>query len=196
MFEKENAVKQLLKISAILDGLLAPCMVCLGQSSASKSSSSAPNTPEPAAEMQSLTKAIAGKWYTTYKFEPGDMMPKGGDGDGEQVWRTGPGGFTLMEEEHVHTSLGEVFLFALHWWDKSTKSLRGLLCNDSGPATCNVDSYFNSSIQWDGKQLVIDFQFPENGKKMMWHEVWSDFTPTSFTQTRISERLAARLREP
>lgn len=38
-------------------------------------------------------------------------------------------------------------------------------------------------LKWNGKQLIIDMEFPENGKKMMWHEVWSDITPTSFTQT-------------
>jgi hypothetical protein len=26
-------------------------------------------------------------------------------------------------------------------------------------------------------------QFPEGGKKMLWHEVWSEFTANSFTQT-------------
>ena len=88
-----------------------------------------------------------------------------------------------MEEEHVRAPFGEIFLVALEWWDKSTNSLRGLLCNNSGPAACNVDSYFNSSLKWDGKQLTIDMQFPQNGKKMLWHEVWSGIAPTSFTQT-------------
>jgi hypothetical protein len=32
-----------------------------------------------------------------------------------------------MEEEHFRTPQGEVFLFALRWWDKSTNSLRGIL---------------------------------------------------------------------
>jgi hypothetical protein len=26
-------------------------------------------------------------------------------------------------------------------------------------------------------------EFPENGKKMLWHEVWFDISLTSFTQT-------------
>lgn len=138
---------------------------------------------QPPAEMQSLAKALVGKWSTTYEFEPGGMSPNArGTGTGEEVWRTGPGGYVLLEEEHVRAPSGEVFLFALHWWDKSTNSLRGMLCNNSGPAACNVDSYFNSSLKWDGKQLTIDMQFPEHGKKMLWHEVWS-ITSTSFTQT-------------
>ena len=133
--------------------------------------------------MQSLTKALAGKWTTTYEFEPGGMSAAGGTGTGEEVWRSGPGGYVLMEEEHVRAPFGELFIFALKWWDKSTNSLRGMLCNNSGPAACNVDSYFNSSLKWDGTQLTVDMQFPQNGKKMLWHEVWSGITATSFTQT-------------
>lgn len=138
---------------------------------------------QPPPEMESLTKALGGKWSTTYAFEPSDGKPGGETGDGEEVWRSGPGGFTLMEEELIRAGGKESYVFALHWWDKSTNSLRGMLCNNSGPAACNVDTYFHSSLKWDGKQLVIDLEFPQNDKKMMWHEVWSDITAASFTQT-------------
>ena len=100
-----------------------------------------------------------------------------------------------MEEEHVHTPRGEVFLFALHWWDKSTNSFRGMLCNNFGPATCNVDSYYSSSLKWDGKQFVIDMEFPQNGKKMMWHEVWFDISSSSFTQTGDMGEVGGRLKK-
>jgi len=138
---------------------------------------------QPPAEIQSLEKALVGHWSTTYEFEPGEMTSKGGTGTGEEVWRTSPGNFVLMEEEHLRGPFGEAFVFAIHWWDKSTNSLRGMLCNNSGPAACNVDSYSNSTLKWDGKQLTIDMQFPEHGKKMLWHEVWFDITSNTFTQT-------------
>ncbi|MGA7222966.1 MAG: hypothetical protein WBX16_08920 [Candidatus Acidiferrales bacterium] len=176
-------MKQLLKIHAALVSLLAFCVVCFGQAGASTSRSSPPNAPQPAPEIQSLEKAFVGKWSTTYDFEPGGMSPAGGTGTGEEVWRTSPGGYVLMEEEQVRAPFGEEFLIAFHWWDKNTNSLRGMLCNNSGPAACDLNSYYNSSLKWDGKQLTIDMEFPENGKKMMWHEVWSGITATSFTQT-------------
>jgi hypothetical protein len=141
------------------------------------------SVPQPPAEIQSLAKALVGKWSTTYDFEAGGMSPTAATGTGEEVWRTGPGGFVLMEEERIHASFGESYVFALHWWDKSTSSLRGMLCNNSGPAACNVDSYSNSTLKWNGKQLTIDLQFPQKDKKMLWHEVWSGITSTSFTQT-------------
>jgi len=137
----------------------------------------------PAPEMQSLAKALKSNWSTTYEFAPGGISPTGGTGTGEENWRTGPGGYVLMEEEHVRAPSEEMFLIAFHWWDKTTSSLRGMLCNNSGPAACDFNTYSNSSLRWDGKQLIIDLEFPQNGKKMIWHEVWSGITATSFTQT-------------
>jgi hypothetical protein len=46
-----------------------------------------------------------------------------------------------------------------------------------------VGSYANAALAWDGKRLVIDLRFVKDGKRMVWHEVWSDITRTSFTQT-------------
>jgi len=138
---------------------------------------------DPAPELQSLEKALTGNWSTSYDFAPGGLSPNGGTGTGEENWRTGPGGYVLMEEEHVRGSAGEMFLIALHWWDKTTKSLRGMLCNNSGPAACDFNTYSNSSLNWDRNQLTIDMEFPQNGKKMIWHEVWSGITAVSFRQT-------------
>jgi hypothetical protein len=176
-------MKRLLKINGVLFSLLAFCGLSFGQAGASTPSSSPPNAPQTAPEMQSLEKALVGKWSTTYDFEPGGMSPTGGTGTGEEVWRTGPGGYVLIEEEQIRAPFGEEFLIAFHWWDKSTNSLHGMLCNNSGPAPCDLNSYYNSSLKWEGEHLTIDMQFPQNDKKMMWHEVWSGITATSFTQT-------------
>jgi hypothetical protein len=166
--------KRLLKLSPLVFAIVSAAGAS-GQSQAA---------PQPPAEMQSLEKALVGRWSTTYEFVPGGMSPNAtGNGSGEEVWRTSPGDFVLMEEENVRAPFGQFFVFAIHWWDKSTNSLRGMLCNNSGPAACNVDSYSNSTLKWDGKQLTIDMQFPEHGKRMLWHEVWFDISPTSFTQT-------------
>jgi hypothetical protein len=148
----------------------------------SNANQSASNDVGPPAEMQSLTQALKGNWTTTYEFAPGGISSTGGTGTGEENWRTGPGGFVLMEEEHVRAPSEEMFLIAFHWWDKTTNSLRGMLCNNSGPAACDFNTYSNSSLKWDGKQLTIDLDFPRGGKKMTWHEVWSGITASSFTQ--------------
>lgn len=141
------------------------------------------SSAQPAPEMQSLAKALSGKWSTTYEFEPGGPFPSRGTGTAEEVWRTGSGGYVLMEEEHVRGPNKEVFLVAFHWWDSNTHSLRGMLCDNSGPAACDFDSYSNSSLKWDGEEFTIDREFSQNGKKMTWHEVWSGFSSNSFTET-------------
>lgn len=135
-----------------------------------------------APEMQSLIKVLAGRWSISEKLEPSEATPNGGVGEGEEIWRAGPGGFTLLEEEHISTPYGERFLLSLQWWDKSTNSFRGMLCNGSGQAGCNLEST-KSVLKWDGRSYVIDMEFSSHDKRMMWHEVFTDFTPTSFTQT-------------
>jgi hypothetical protein len=149
---------------------------------------------DPAPELQSLEKALKGNWSTTYEFAPGGISSTGGTGTGEENWRTGPGGYVLIEEEHARGPAGEMFLVALHWWDKTTNSLRGMLCNNSGPAACDFETYSNSSLNWDGKQLTIDMEFPQSGKKMTWHEVWSGITATAFTQTGDMGEVGAPLK--
>lgn len=176
-------MKTMLRIGLVLIGLLTFWLTCFANSDARAHGQSPSNSPQPPAEMQSLEKALVGKWSTTYEFAAGGMSPTAGTGTGEEVWRGGPGGYVLMEEEHVRAPFGEVYLFGLHWWDKSTNSLHGMLCNNSGSAPCDLNSYYNSSLKWDGEQLTIDMQFPQNSKKMVWHEVWSGITATSFTQT-------------
>src|SRR5713101_1831263 len=63
--------------------------------------------PQSSPELQSLIKALSGKWSISVKFEPNAAMPNGVDGTGEEMWRAGPGGFTFLEEEHLPTPEGE-----------------------------------------------------------------------------------------
>lgn len=175
-------MKTTFRIGLILVGLLSFWLTCFANSGAPARGQSPANAPQTPGEIQSLARALVGKWSTTYEFEAGGMSPTAGTGTGEEVWHTSPGGYVLMEEEQIRAPFGEEFLIAFHWWDKTTNSLRGMLCNNSGPAACDLNSYYNSSLKWDGKQLTIDMQFPQNGKKMVWHEVWSGITATSFTQ--------------
>ena len=136
-------------------------------------------------EIQSLIKALSGKWSVSVKFEPNAAMPGGADGEGEETWRAGPGGFTFLDEEHLPTPGGEIFLLGILWWDAKTKSFHGMECNNQLPYTCDLKGALNDiTMKWDGKELTIDeLETSPDGKKTMWHEVWSDITPTSFTQT-------------
>jgi hypothetical protein len=139
--------------------------------------------PTPAPDLQSLTRALAGKWNASEKYEAAGPTPTGGAGQGETVWRSGPGGFTLLEEYHSNTPVGELFGFGLIWWDQ-TKSLQHMWCININPTGCEMfPPPPRSGPKWDGKQLVIDTEVEIAGKKFVWHEAISDISATSFVQT-------------
>ena len=145
--------------------------VCLGQA------------PRPAPAMVSLTKALAGTWTTTYSTFIPELPTADSTAHAEVAWEAGPGGFTLLEKEHVSTASGERFLFLIVWWDDSTHRLRAMRCDNSSAEACDVTSPANSTLSWDGKSLVLDFGFVAGNRQMRWHGVWSDITATSFTET-------------
>ena len=58
----------------------------------------AAGAPPPPAQMQSLIAALSGRWTVTGEFENGPETPNGGAISGEEVWRSGPGGYTFMQE--------------------------------------------------------------------------------------------------
>lgn len=150
----------------------------VGQGSKGEANQSSP-------EIQSLIKVLSGKWSVSVKFEPSSAMPNGADGTGEEMWHAGPGGFTFVDEEHLPTPEGEVFLLGIIWWDAKTKSFHGMECNNQLPHTCDLKGALDDiTMKWDGREFTIDeLETSSDGKKRIWHEVWSDITPTSFTQT-------------
>ncbi len=148
------------------------------------SQGAAADTPGPAPEIQSLAKALTGRWSTREKYERMFLTPDGGVGNGEQVFRPGPGGFTLLEDYHSKTPAGELLGFGLLWWDQ-TKGLQHMWCINLYPTGCEM---FPAAPQpgpkWDGKRLVIHIAGEQVGdSKVDWQEILSDITPDSFTQT-------------
>jgi hypothetical protein len=109
-------------LSTSIATLCVAANVCLGQS------------PRPAPAMVSLTKALAGTWTTTYSTFIPDVPTADSTARAEVVWEAGPGGFTLLEKEHVSTASGEQFLLLIVWWDDSTHRLRAMRCDNSSYA--------------------------------------------------------------
>jgi hypothetical protein len=165
-----EAATMIRAIGTSIATLCVAATMCLGQS------------PRPAREMVSITKALAGTWSATYTFIP-EAPATDSTARGEVTWEPGPGGFTLLEKEHVSRVAGEQFLLLILWWDDSTHRFRSMLCSNSGVEACDVTSYTNSTLSWDGKTLVLDFPFTEGRRQMRWHGVWSDIAATSFTET-------------
>lgn len=141
------------------------------------------NAQEPSQQMKELTKALSGEWTLNVKLGP-TVSPNGSESTGSESWHAASGGFTLLEEEHVRFGKQDVLMTAIVWWDPQTKSFHGMECQNVLPYVCDVKGSLNDiTMNWDGKQLVIDENEVHGGKKSKWHEVWSDITATSFTQT-------------
>lgn len=96
------------------------------------------SAPQPSPEIESLTKALTGEWSLSVKFETGASVPNGLANTGEETWRPGPGGFTLLEEEHLRMPEGEGFLLGIIWWKTTTKRFHGMECQNLLPYTCDV----------------------------------------------------------
>jgi hypothetical protein len=138
--------------------------------------------PQPAPTIQSLVKALTGKWVRREKYEPMYLTPTGGVGKGEQVFRQGAGGFTLLEVYHSKTPAGELFGSGVLWWDQ-TKGLQHLWCINLYPTGCEMfPAPPQPGPKWDGKRLVIHIE-GEGEDKLTWQEIISDVTANSFTQT-------------
>ena len=165
-------------VSLISLGLLTICaMFTVGANAQSLTSA-----PKPSPEIVQLTKSLEGEWSLSVQFEPNSSAPNGLVNTGEETWRPGPGGFTLLEEEHLRTPEGDLSLLGIVWWYSADKSFHGMECQNLLPYTCDVKGAQNDiTMNWDGKQFVIDeVETSTSGKKSIWHEVWSDITPTSF----------------
>jgi len=142
------------------------------------------NAQEPSQEMKDLTRALSGDWTLNVKFGPTASSPNGSKSTGTESWRVGSGGFTLLEEEHLRFGKQDVFMTAVVWWDPQTKSFHGMECQNVLPYVCDVKGSLNDiTMNWDGKEFVIDEKEVHEGKKSAWHEAWSNITSTSFMQT-------------
>lgn len=135
--------------------------------------------------LHALTQALAGKWKLDVRFE---AAPSTGNkviaGPGEESWSAGPGGITLIEEEHIPSAYGDTFLMGVIWWDSTRNHLGGMECNSYLPVTCDLKGGLNDiTISWDGRKFQIDELETHNGRHTVWHEYWTDITPDSFTQT-------------
>jgi len=101
-------------------------LLIYGMSIATAMAQSLTSAPQPSPEIASLTKALTGEWSLSVKFEPNSSAPNGLTNTGEETWRPGPGGFTLLEEEHLRMPERDLFLLGILWWNAAAKSLHGM----------------------------------------------------------------------
>jgi hypothetical protein len=140
----------------------------------------APTARQPGQEMQRLTNMLAGRWSIRQTFEPRTGMPKGGVGQGTEVWRPGPGGLSLVEEFQARVGDREFSGLGLIWWEAHAEGYRVIWCGSANPRGCVIMSKLAS---WENDEFVVRDEFERDGRKVVYREVFSGFTPDSFTQT-------------
>ena len=126
-----------------------------------------------------IWNVMLGTWAFKAEYAPTKEAPKGGVGEGIEVWRTGPGGYSIIEEYHEKNARGEVHGLVTLWWDQDLQGLRFVWCDSTNPRGCEPSK---NVAKWDHRRLVYREDREENGKKITHQEVFEDITPASFSQ--------------
>jgi len=134
---------------------------------------------EPAPEMERLTKALSGSWCLTITLEPSEAMPKGGIGHGEEVWRSGPGGLSLIEDYHSTGDEGEITGMGVFWWDRDVRRFQVTWCDNTTSTGC---SEMTKGASWDRDDLVLRNDWKHEGQQSVFKEVFSQIKENTFTQ--------------
>jgi hypothetical protein len=157
----------------------------------SKQRSDSATQPQPGPEIERLVKTFSGTWSIAIEIEPSERMPKGGGGQGEEVWRPGPGGLSLIEEYHSSGDEGELSGLGVAWWNKDEQRYQVMWCNSSNPAGCIVMKH---GAKWEGNQVVAEDESEIAGRKFRFKEAFADITENSFTQTLYQGELGSDLK--
>ena len=109
--------------------------------------------------------------YGGVRFEPMPGLPNGVSGVGDESWHGGPGGYTLIEEEHIPTPGGAGYLLGIFWWVNVSKQIRGMECNNQLPSTCDLKASLRDiTVTWDGKTSAVHEIETHEGKTTVWHD--------------------------
>lgn len=131
-------------------------------------------------DINKLIQALSGSWSIALRFAPNEQMPKGASGTGEETWRAGPGGLSVIEEYHSTGEEGEVSGLGIFWPDKQMPRMQTVWCDSIDPTGCSAMS---GGARWDGNQVVVTSERGQDGRTITFKEVFSDITDRSFTQT-------------
>ena len=98
-------------------GLLAIFLATSVALSAAAFNQSNDGVQPPASDIRCLTEALSGRWSLNVKWEPDAENPNGLVNTGEETWRSGPGGYTLIEEEQIRfpKKTANAYLLGIIW---------------------------------------------------------------------------------
>lgn len=130
--------------------------------------------PGPAAQEMML-----GTWAIKVKYEPSPEWPNGAEASGKEAWRVGPGGYSIIEEYLESNSKGGFAEINIAWWDAKEKGQRFVACDRDEKHPCEMS---RSVARWQGNDLVYTDEVNRAGARVVRQEVFTEITPTTFTQ--------------
>ena len=163
--------------------LLAFALVALAVTQTAQGQAAAvrvPAEPKGSPQIEKMLQAFEGTWSIKEKLAPDAGSPNGATGEGQIVWRAGPGRFSVIEEYRSKRGSAEVTGLGVFWWDETAQGYRTIWCESTNPGGCIS---FKNVARWEGSQLVLVEDYEVNGKKVIFKEVFSDIAPGGFTQT-------------
>jgi hypothetical protein len=126
-----------------------------------------------------LQDLMLGTWSIEVTHEPGPGFPQRRVTHGQEIWRIGPGGRSLMEEYDEYDPTGPIHEFGIAWWDPVEKGQKILWCGDYQPSGCALAP---GVARWEGSSLTQTVEADESGKHVVRQEIFTDITAMSFTQ--------------
>jgi hypothetical protein len=147
---------------------------------------------KPRPEIQRVFDTFLGSWSVTEKIEPSETVPNGGTGEGEEVFKRGPGDSSFIWEIHLKEESRNLSGLGVGWWDQQLKGYRMIWCSSENRNGCIMMAHL---AHWEGNDFVLADEFDRDGKKFVFKEVFSEITTTSFTQTLYQGEAGKELRK-
>ncbi len=134
-----------------------------------------------APQMENLIRVLAGEWSSAVIYDSSDSFPKGGSGHSRDSYRIGPGRLSLIQEYHGDGADEKSWGVGAIWWDAKVPGFRIVWCDSFAlDAGCRL---LSEPGKWEGDAFVATDVHEVSGRPVFEKEVWSDFTPNSFSQT-------------
>ena len=169
--------------------LIMACLTLSASGIGQVSQDESAKTPE--REAAKVLQALEGRWSITEELAPDAASPNGGKGEGQIVWRPGPGKYSVVEEYQSREGDRDISGLGVSWWDDAAHGFRTIWCDSTNPGGC---INFKNVIHWEGANLVLIEDYEVKGKKFKFKEVFGDITPQSFTQTLYGAEAGGQLR--
>jgi hypothetical protein len=140
----------------------------------------APAAPKGSPQIEKLLRTFEGTWSIKEVFAPDAGSPNGATGEGQIVWRPGPGRFSVIEEYWSKRGSTGATGLGVFWWDGAAPGYRTIWCDSTNPGGCIS---FKNVARWQGPRLVLVEDYEVHEKKVVFEEVFGDLSPGAFTQT-------------